>query len=45
MQAGEGQTERRETESQADSLLPARSPIPGSNSRTVRSWPEPKLVG
>ena len=37
----EGQREG-ETDSQAGSTLPAQSPTWGSNSQTVRSWPEPK---
>ena len=39
--AGEGQRER-ERESQAGSLLSAQSLMPGLNSRTARSWAEPK---
>ena len=38
---GEGQKEE-ETESQAGSLPSVQSPRWGSNSQTVRSWPEPR---
>ena len=40
--AGKGQGGKREREAQAGSALSPQSPICGSNSRTVRSWPEPK---
>ena len=33
---------KRKTESQAGSSLPAQSPMQGSNSQTMRLWPEPK---
>ena len=36
--------ERREEEPQADSTLPVWSPMWGSNSGTMRSWPELKSV-
>ena len=39
--AGEGQREG-ERESQAGSQLSVQSPTRGSNSRTMRPWPEPK---
>ena len=39
---GRGRERGRETESHAGSTLSAQSRIQGLNSRTVRSWPEPK---
>ena len=39
---GRNRERGRERESQAGSALSAQSPKRGSNSRTVRSWPEPK---
>ena len=39
---GRGREREGERESQAGSTLSAQSPMRGPNSRTVRSWPEPK---
>ena len=40
--AGRGREGEGDRESQVGSMLPAQSPIRGSNAWTMRSWPEPK---
>ena len=42
-QVGKGLEREGDGESQAGSELSEQSPMQGSNSRTMRSWPEPKL--
>ena len=41
-QQGRGRERRKERESQAGSTLSAQSPMQGSNSWTMKSWPKPK---